>query len=467
MFPDIVIRLALAMQEQGGRLFVVGGSVRDMLLHIEPKDFDLEVHGVETMRLEEIVRSFNPEWMDTVGRSYGVLKVRIGGVDLDIAPPRRDSKVGEGHKGILAVPDPTLTPVEAARRRDFTVGAMMLDPLTGELFDFFGGQEDLQQGILWATDPRSFPDDSLRVLRAVQFAARFGFVVEAGTLELCRRVAATKDFAKQSPARVTGEWRKLLLQSPRPSVGLQLGLETGAWHALHPELARLTSVQQDHFWHPEGPVFEHIKMAVDRAAVIVRREGLAEDDALVLLLATLLHDGGKFETTYEEGGHWHSPGHAAAGVAVAQEFFARNAFGQGIETRVLPLIADHMFLTDKGLETSDKAIRRHADALRPATFELLVWLWEADIMGRAFSDREFAEGRIMIQRAEALYVSKGEKIPSLLTGKELIRELGMKESRELGDVLRAIYEAQLDGRVVTHEEALAMARDVYEGRRFR
>ncbi|MBI2462873.1 MAG: CCA tRNA nucleotidyltransferase [Candidatus Spechtbacteria bacterium] len=459
MFPDIVVRLAQAMQARGGRLFVVGGTVRDMILGVPPKDFDLEVHGIAPSRLEETVASFHPSWMDTVGRSYGVLKVRIDGEDLDIAPPRRDSKVGEGHKGILAVPDPTMTLEEACRRRDFTVGAMAMDPLTGELFDFFGGQEDLRQGILRATDPERFVDDPLRVMRAVQFAARFGFAVEQATAVLCRNVTATKEFVGQSPARVSEEWRKLLLKSPQPSVGLQVGLELGVWDALHPELAALWICPQDANWHPEGSVGEHTKLAVDKAAEIVRREGLAGDDALVIILAVLLHDSGKPATTVFIDGRWRSPNHEAAGVDAARKFFARNAFGREIEARVLPLIADHLFPAQHGLEVSDAAIRRLAQRLVQATIAELVMVSEADVLGRAVPNREFAEGTALLEQAKTLAVGSGKTEP-LLMGRHLISELGMKPNRQFSEILRAVFEAQLEGRVATIEQALDMAREI-------
>lgn len=464
MFPDVVIRIARAMQTRGGRAIVVGGSVRDLVLGLPPKDFDLEVHGIEPLRLEEVLASLNPDWMDTVGRAFGVLKVRINGMDIDLSIPRRESKVGSGHRGFTVVGDPTLSPREAARRRDFTINTLAMDPLSGEILDFFGGQEDLREGILRATDPKRFVDDPLRVLRAAQFAGRFGFAVEAGTLALCRKVAATQEFAGLPAARISEEWRKLLLKSPKPSIGLEVGMATGAWKILHPELANLIGTPQDSEWHPEGDVWQHTLMATDKAAEIVRREKLQEDDALVILLAVLLHDLGKPSTTLFERGRWRSLGHEAAGVAIARKFFARNTFGREIETRVLALIADHLFPVQHGLDASDSAIRRLALRLSPATIVELVMVSEADALGRAVPNRNFREGSVLLERAKTLAVGSGEKVEPLLKGDALISELGMKQSRQLGDVLRAVFEAQLDGRITTFEQALEMAREMQKQR---
>lgn len=264
-FPEIIFSIAEAMRGQGGRALLVGGIVRDMLLGLPPKDYDFEVYGIAFEHLEVMIRFLNPDWMGTVGKAFCVLKVRFGELAMDIAIPRRESKSGAGHDGFRMVGDPTMSPQEGARRRDFTVNAMALDPLTDEIFDFFGGREDLSRKILRATDPKRFCDDPLRVLRAVQFAGRFGFSVEPHTIAVCREMTREDEFRDLPAARIGEEWRKLLLKSQSPSVGLEVGRATGAFEVLHPELTNLIGVPQDAEWHPEGDVWTHTCMVADAA----------------------------------------------------------------------------------------------------------------------------------------------------------------------------------------------------------
>ena len=187
---DTALSIARAVRDAGGRALIVGGWVRDKLLGRDAKDIDLEVYGLSADRLKDVLAAFGS--VNTVGESFTVYKV----ADLDVSLPRRESKVGRGHRGFEVTGDPHLSVEEAARRRDFTINAIAWDPLTGEYLDPHDGRADLERRVLRAVDVRTFGEDSLRVLRAVQFAARFDCTLDPATFDLCRI-----DPARRSPVR--------------------------------------------------------------------------------------------------------------------------------------------------------------------------------------------------------------------------------------------------------------------------
>jgi tRNA nucleotidyltransferase (CCA-adding enzyme) len=275
------VPLARAIAAAGGRALVVGGSVRDALLGQESKDVDVEVFGLPAERLKTILESFGR--VDTVGESFTVYK--LGNIDVSL--PRRESKSGRGHKGFVVQGDPSLSFVEAARRRDFTINAIAQDPLTGELIDPFEGARDLKARRLRVVDSRTFGDDSLRVLRALQFAARFELTVDDETRTLLRSIPLDDLPAE----RVWGEIEKLLLLARRPSIGLALALDIGVVHLLFPEMAALVECPQEPEWHPEGDVWVHTLMVVDEARA--RIDGLERGPAAAMMLGALCHDLGK------------------------------------------------------------------------------------------------------------------------------------------------------------------------------
>src|SRR4029453_15877847 len=193
------------------------GWVRDQLLGRPNKDVDIEVFGLPAERLKALLDEVGH--VNTVGESFTVYKV----ADVDVSLPRTESRIGRGHRAFAVTGNPDLTPTEAARRRDFTINAIAWNPLTGDYIDPFHGRADLRRGLLKAVDPRTFPEDSLPVLRAVQFAARFAFTLETATMELCKRIPLDD----LPPERVWGEIEKLLLLARLPAIGLALALELG------------------------------------------------------------------------------------------------------------------------------------------------------------------------------------------------------------------------------------------------
>ena len=241
-------QLAQAVRDAGGRALLVGGCVRDLLLNIEPKDWDLEVYGIEPAKLRAMLDEVGP--VNVVGEAFTVYKL---GLDLDVTIPRRERKSGRGHRAFFIEGDPSMTFEEAARRRDFTVNAISKDPLNQEIIDPFGGRGDLERKMLRAVSAATFPEDSLRVLRAAQLAARFEFDIEPETVALCRDI----NLDDLPAERIWGEVEKLLLRSCRPSIGLNWLRELGVIDQLFPEVAALFEVKQDSEWHPEGDVFRH------------------------------------------------------------------------------------------------------------------------------------------------------------------------------------------------------------------
>ena len=291
--PEQLRRLLRDVPELA-QAYLVGGCVRDALLGIPNKDFDLEVYGVSYEALETALRPQGR--VDLVGKSFGVVKFSTGsGAQWDFSVPRRDSKVAAGHKGFRIEFDPTITPREAASRRDFTINAIMFDPRTGEHLDFFDGRTDLQGRVLRHTSP-AFVEDPLRVLRGMQFAARFELTIAAETVELCRSIAGT--YPELAVERVGEEWFKWAAKARRPSAGLQF-LKAAGWLRHFPEIAALDGTPQDPEWHPEGDVFTHTGHCCDALAELTEWQQADQSTRLVLMFAVLAHDFAKPQTTHK------------------------------------------------------------------------------------------------------------------------------------------------------------------------
>jgi len=456
--PNAILELCRAIGQAGGRALLVGGSVRDRLLGLPWKDFDLEVYGLSAEALKAVLERFGE--VNTVGEAFTVYKLRLNGWEVDVSLPRRETKSGRGHRGFLIEGDPFLSFEEAARRRDFTINAVFYDPLTGELIDPFGGQVDLKRRILRMVDARTFPEDSLRVLRAMQFAARFELGIEPETLRLCRSI----DLSDLPSERIWGEVEKLLLLAERPSIGLQAALELLIIRKLFPDLEWLVGCPQDPIWHPEGDVWTHTRLAIDQAARLVREHELPKAKWLTVMLAVLLHDIGKPLTTREERGRIRSIGHEEAGVEPSRRVLDRlnvhTINGYDVRAQVLALVANHLkpgqFYRDRDRVT-DGAFRRLA---MRCDLELLYLVAKADALARGPASNSEAE-EWFIARARELGV---EHAPPrrLLMGRHLLA-LGMKPGPEMGRILQAVYEMQLEGQVKTLEEAIEAARKLLAG----
>ena len=434
---------------------MVGGAVRDALLGLPLKDYDLEVFGLDAERLKTVLASLAS--VNAVGEAFTVFKVSgLEGVDgaVDVSLPRRDSKAGPGHRGIVVLGDPNLSVEEATRRRDFTINAILFDPSSGELVDPQGGRGDLEARILRAVDARTFGEDPLRALRAVQFAARFELTVEPETARLC----AAMPLAELPAERVWGEMEKLLLGGRRPSLGLALMREWGMLATVAPELLPLIDTPQDPAWHPEGDVWTHTLQCLDQAASLIA--DLDRPRAVAVMLATLCHDLGKATTTRMEAGRLRSPGHEEAGVAPTLRLLDRwnvhTLMGYEVRGQVVALVANHLKpgqLYDQRDRVSDGAIRRLAQKCEP---ELLYRVARADCLGRQPGEFQPVAMDWFRDRVRELDVAVRAPAP-ILKGRDVVA-LGVVPGPEVGRILKAVYERQLDGQVGTLEDALDEAR---------
>ena len=449
---DLALDAARAVRAEGGRALIVGGYVRDRLLGAgsnDPDDLDIEVYGLAADRLRALLDRFGR--VDTVGASFTVFKVGR----LDVSLPRTESKTGKGHRGFTVTGDPALPIGQAARRRDFTVNAIAWDPLDDEYIDPYRGRDDLGRRCLRMVDPDTFGDDSLRVLRAVQFAARLEFNVDEATKARCREIPLDDLPAE----RVWGEMEKLLLLARRPSIGFRLAREIGVVDRLFPEMHALIDCPQEPEWHPEGDVWVHTLLVIDRARE--RIDDLPRPQQLAIMLGAVCHDFGKPATTAFIDGRIRSRDHEAEGVPPAIAFLDRlnvHSFdGYDVRHQVLGLVAHHLKpgmwrMAKDGV--GDGAFRRLA---RKVDLEMLARLAKADCLGRT-GDFDCSAMDWFLARARALGVQHGPP-PPILLGRHLL-ELGVRPGPEIGRLLKQVYERQLEGEITTLDQATTAAREL-------
>jgi tRNA nucleotidyltransferase (CCA-adding enzyme) len=453
-----VMQLCRAVREAGGRALLVGGSVRDRLRGEPGADYDLEVYRLEPARLRSLLDAEGA--VNAVGEAFTVYKVRLAGnLVVDVSLPRRESKTGRGHRGFVVTGDPQMSFEEAARRRDFTINAILYDPLADELIDPFHGRADIERKVIRAVDPATFVEDSLRVLRAMQFAARFEYEIDEATITLCRSI----DLSDLPCERILGEVEKWLF-SRKPSIGWWAARRLGIVDKLWPECAALIDCPQERAWHPEGDVWIHTGMALDEARRLI--DDLPYPKQMTVMLAALCHDFGKPATTEFEDGRIRSKGHEDAGVAPTETFLARlnihTLEGYDVRSQVKALVQYHLSpahfykAIERGETVSDGAFRRLAQKVEP---DLLDRVARADCLGRtgAFST---AAMDWFIARARELAVTEKPPEP-ILKGRHVLA-LGLAPGPRVGRITRAVYELQLDGKVTTLEEAIAAAQEVIE-----
>jgi tRNA nucleotidyltransferase (CCA-adding enzyme) len=449
--PNVETAAAIArrVRDEGGRALVVGGWVRDRLMRRPSKDLDLEVYGLPADRVKALLGELGS--VNTVGESFTVYKV----AGVDVALPRRESKTGRGHRAFEVEGDPHLSFDDAARRRDFTVNAIAWNPLTGEYIDPFNGRQDLAARVLRAVDSRTFGDDSLRVLRAAQFAARFEFGLDGATRDLCRQI----ELDDLPAERIWGEIEKLLLLAARPSIGFELALDLLVIDRLFPEIKALVGCPQEPDWHPEGDVWVHTLMVIDQART--RIDDLDRARQIVIMLGAVCHDLGKPPTTAFSDGRIRSIDHEQAGVAPASAVLDRlnihTIDGYDVRRQILGIVAHHlkpgMFRQSK-TPVSDGAFRRLAQKV---DLELLARVAKSDCLGRT-GGFDCSAMDWFLERARELGVQHAPPEP-LVKGRHLLA-LGLTPGPRVGAVLKQIYEKQLDGSIATVEDGLAAAKEI-------
>ena len=440
--PEQLVNVLQALRRVG-QPRVVGGCVRDWLLGLEPKDFDVEVPGVDFETLHRVLAPFGST--DVVGRSFGVIKLRLSGVEYDFSLPRRESKTGAGHRGFLVEPEPTLSDNEASARRDFTVNAIAYDPFACTLIDPHGGERDLRARVLRHTSA-AFTEDPLRVLRGFQLAARFDFNLAPETAALCRSIK--NSFAELPVERIWGEWAKWAEKAQKPSRGLEVLKET-EWLEHFPEVAALLGTPQDPEWHPEGDVFAHTQHCCDALVRLDVWQQAGPELRRELLFAVLAHDFGKPITTAhaERRGRlrWISPGHEAAGGPLTESFLRRIGSPLELIEYVRPLVVNHLAHHQGGREFSDTNVRRLARRLAPASIDQLCTVMRADHDGRPplHSPETLERIAALQQKARSLTLAAAAPKP-LMLGRHL-QALQLNPGPHFKPLLDAAFEAQLDG----------------------
>ena len=450
---NLIQEIAQAVDAAGGKTYYIGGFVRDKLMTVSDtasngdvlgKDVDIEVHGLQPEALRELLSRFGE--VITIGKSFGVYAIK--GHDIDIAVPRKERNTGRGHRDFEIYTDPFLGVEAAAKRRDFTINALMQDVLTGEIVDCFGGQEDLKNGIIRHIDPESFVEDPLRVLRAAQFAARFEFKVANETINLCRQI----DLSALPAERVTAELKKALCKGRKPSIFFEVLREMDQLGYWFPELVSLIGLEQDPIFHPEGDVWNHVMAALDKA-VSYRAQA---EEPFRFMLVPLVHDLGKIETTEEVNGRIHAYQHDKVGLPIVSRFLRRLTNDAGLIRYVMNMTKLHMRPNTVAYSKSSikKTNRLFDEAVSP--YELILFS-TIDMMSERYEGEREDNLKFLLERLEIYkeYMSRPH-----VTGKDLI-DAGLSPGEDFKEILAYAHKLRLAGipKDETLKQVLSYARN--------
>ena len=462
----------------GADVYAVGGYVRDLILGRPSPEVDLLV---ARRSLEDIIRKLAPHGkVDQVGRSFGIIKFTIRGTTYDVALPRTDAPKAagaKGHKDFVISADPSLPVEKDLERRDFRANSMALRLKGGVLIDPFDGRKDTRARTIRVTNPSSFADDPLRILRAARFAAVLGFKVDPEIYKAAKDI----DLSGLSAERVNEELFKLLLNSPRPSIGLEELFKVGALEQLFPELYSLTLAIQDSVFHPEKDAFghhtvwQHTKLTVDQAANLARLGGLGPAKKLCLLLAALYHDAGKPGAARWEFKRGRMAitncGHDVLSERISRKVLARFKIyswnGCNLR-RMVPLLIRTHHRASELWQNRDSVTRKAFTRLAAdvnGEIELVVYLDAADRGGRR--DRPLKgldrEARWLFKKFEELHVNM-ETIKPFIMGRDLIA-LGVAPGPDMGKVLKRLYRMQIDNKFETRAQGLKAAQKILMGKK--
>ena len=454
---ETAIEVCTKVMDAGGTAYITGGAARDLFIarqtnSISPplvwKDVDIEVFGLEPVALEQLLLQ---KWkIDVVGKSFGVIKLH--GIPIDISLPRRERKTGDGHADFVIEADPGMSITEAASRRDFTINAIYYEPLLGDWYDPFDGRQDILDQVLNPVSDR-FTEDPLRVLRGMQFIARFGLNPTARCLEMCRGLS--QDNLPRE--RVFEEWKKMLLLGKHIRKAWYFLRDIGWMERFYPELFALFSSQQNPKWHPEGSVGEHTALVVE---AFTEGEFIDDDEKLVLGLAAVCHDLGKPETASfgptknNPDPHWTNKDHESH-TGPAERFLARLTNETKLVEKVLALCREHMrpvaFYKNKADLQSFRRLALKVDMRQ------LEKLSRFDQGGRGAvnppDESILAWFRAKAAEANVLF---SKPIP-LVMGRDLIAQFGMAPGKAMGELLKQLMELQLAGQFQTKEDGLNQA----------
>lgn len=413
--------------------YIVGGFTRDTVLGVQSKDMDIEVFGCSIQQLENVLSQLGR--VDTVGKKFGVIKLTTSNGDYDFSIPRRDNKVGVGRSGFEVEFDQTLTPKQAAARRDFTFNAMFLDK-DCNLVDPHNGVQDLMKNRLRHTSS-AFNEDPTRVLRGMRFCGQLNLRPCRTTIKVCKEMSDR--YSEIESDMIWAEWSKWATRSIKPSRGLGFLWITG-WIHHYPELYALTRLPQEPKWHPEGTAWQHTKHVVDQMNEICQRDFIVGDKKIINMFGALLHDVGKaVTTTVNSAGEIVSPGHDEAGVEIAHSFMERINMPKHYRDAVAEVVRYHMRHINN---PTAKAARRFASVISNIDKNDWLRIVEADHSGRPPFPVGIPEDAIklyeLINEEES-----SNRVEQLILGRHLISN-GFVPSPKFGIVLREVYEIQLD-----------------------
>ncbi len=440
--PVVLQTILKDLQAIGAKPIVVGGCVRDTLLGIPCKDFDIEIFLVDSLELIEKTLSKYGS-VKLVGKSFGVLILSVDGYDFDFALARTEKKVGNSHQDFEVTTNANLSFEEASIRRDFTINAIGYDYFEDKLLDPHNGINDLKNKTLKHIKDETFVEDSLRVYRAIQFSARFGFSLDNRTLELCKKIVDSDELKYLANERVYEEFKKLFLKSEKPSIGFELMKDLGILKYF-PELEALIDCEQDEEYHPEGDVWIHTLMTIDELSCIVSEQKI-EDEYRILYLfyGILCHDLGKpFCTERTDEGRVASHKHEALGIEPTISFLSRLTNEKKFIDIVCTLVKNHLAPFQLYLaESSLKAVKRLS---LKVNIEDLCIVCLADCLGRDIKDKEKCPKATswLLEKAKELNI-QNEALKPLVQGRDLIA-LGLKPSKKFKEILDFAFDLQID-----------------------
>lgn len=439
--PSVLEEILKDLQKIGATPILVGGSVRDFFLNIPIKDYDIEIFGINSLEIiQNCLEKFGS--VKLVGKSFGVLTLKVNEYDFDFALPRTETKIGNYHQDFEVITNANLSFTEAAIRRDFTINAVGYDFSKQEFLDPFDGINDLKNKIIKHINDTTFIEDSLRVYRAVQFASRFDFEIDENTKKLCKQIVLNGDLVHLPKERIYEEFKKLFLKSAKPSIGFELLRELGVLKYFQ-ELEILIDCIQDPIYHPEGDVWIHTMMSLDELARILKEENIQDEyRKLYLFYGILCHDFGKPFCTKEIDGKITSFKHESLGIEPTISFLSKLTNEKKFIEIVCSLVKNH--LTPFQLYLADSSLKAIKRLSLKVNIEDLCLVCLADCLGRTIKDKEKCPNATswLLNKAKELEIHN-VPIKPLVQGRDLIK-LGFKPSEKFKEILEFAFDLQLD-----------------------
>lgn len=421
------------IEMHGGRAFLVGGIVRDMLIygHVDYHDVDVEVYGLSVEKVESILSNYGH--VNSIGKSFGILKLDTL-PNFDFALPRIETKTGTTHQSFDVTVNQDLDLKTASSRRDLTINALMYELKTGKIYDFYHGLEDLEKRTLRMVNEKTFKEDPLRVLRTAQFASRLDFYIEPATKLMCKKMVLNNSLASLSKERVFQEYNKILL-SNQPSIGLKFLKEI---NALWPCLDVLSSTLQRLDYHPEGNVWNHTLLVTDLAALCKHKTS----NPVGFMWSALLHDIGKPIVTTIEG---HAPKHNEAGVEVFNQEMKEIIQDKQLQKYIKTMINYHMHLMNMVRNnSSDYKYYKLLKAIdKIITIDDLILITKCDKLGRYKDEHENINNFDKVMKEKMARLGKIAPLP-VIDGHDLMA-LGIKQSSQYSKLLDWAYDLQIRG----------------------